>query len=159
MKNIAAFIILLFVSAALYAQEIKPISLNTLKQRFEKGKDTIYVINFWATWCAPCIQEMPYFENLQQNYKSQPLKVIFLSMDFKSQLESRVKPLIKKMSIRNESFLAEKKNDQEFIEQVSKDWEGAIPGTLFVNLNKHLWKFFQREFTYEELEKTYQSLK
>lgn len=155
------FIILLFLLSGIQsqAQKVELIKIEQLKERFKKGSDTTYIINLWATWCAPCVKELPYFEKLQAKYLSQPVKIILVSTDFRSQLDSKVKPLVKKMQLRNEVYLVDKKNDQEFIESISKDWEGAIPGTLFVHEKKALWKFYPQEFSYDELEKTYQSLR
>ena len=149
----------IFLSTATYAQKIDLITIDQLQQRFKVGKDTLYVINLWATWCAPCVKELPAFEKLQYKYAKEPLKVILLSTDFRSQLESKVIPLVKRMNLQNEVFLADKKNEQDFIESMSKDWEGAIPATLFVNNKKAIWKFYSQEFSLEELERTYQSLK
>lgn len=159
MKTLTACILLAILSQRINAQEVKTLEIDKLYQRFEIGKDTTYIINFWATWCAPCIAEMPYFEKLQSKYQHTPLKVIFLSLDFKSQLESRVRPLVKKMNFKSEVYLADKKNEQEFINQVNKDWEGAIPATLIVNKGKDIRKFYQQEFSFESLENTYKSLK
>jgi len=159
MKKLTVYLLFFVIAGNIKAQDIKLIEFEKLQHRFNNGTDTTYIVNFWATWCAPCVKEMPYFEQLQTKYQQSPLKVIFLSLDFKSQLESRVKPLVKKMNFRSEVYLADKKNEQEFIEQISKDWEGAIPATLIVNKNKSIRKFYQQEFTFEELEKTYQSLK
>lgn len=139
--------------------QVRLIKIDQLKERFKAGSDTTYIVNLWATWCAPCVKELPYFEKLQSEYFAQHVKIILLSTDFRSQLDSKVKPLVQKMKLRNEVYLVDKKNDQEFIESISKDWEGAIPGTLFVNYKKGLWKFYPQEFSYNELEKTYQSLK
>ncbi|WP_207426399.1 TlpA disulfide reductase family protein [Pedobacter sp. SYSU D00535] len=141
------------------AQTPRLMTMSELNKRMETGKDTTYVLNFWATWCAPCIKEMPHFEKLQTTYAANPVKVIFLSLDFKSKLESNVKPLVKRLGLKNEVYLVDKKSEQEFIDQINKDWEGAIPATVFVNKSKGLWQFYQKEFSYEELEKTYQSLK
>ncbi|WP_207422205.1 TlpA family protein disulfide reductase [Desertivirga brevis] len=159
MKTFITCIFLALIPHFLKAQDVKLLEMEKLSNRFELGRDTTYIINFWATWCAPCIAEMPYFEQLQAKYQNAPLKVIFLSLDFKSQLESRVKPLVKKMNFKSEVYLAEKKNEQEFINQISKDWEGAIPATLIISKGKGIRKFYQQEFSFETLENTYKSLK
>ncbi len=141
------------------AQNVGLLTLNQMEQRFANGKDTVYAVNFWATWCGPCVAELPHFEKLQKAYKDRPFKVLLVSLDFKSKLESGVRPFVKKAGLQNEVFLLNESNQQEFIDRVSKDWSGAIPATLFINNDKKTRKFYEQEFTYDELEKTYQSFK
>jgi thiol-disulfide isomerase/thioredoxin len=123
------------------------------------NKDTVYIVNFWATWCGPCVAELPNFEQLQKTYQKQPLKVLLVSMDFQSKLKTEVDPFIKKHNYQCEVFLATKKNDQEWIDAIDKDWSGALPGTLVVNAKKGTRHFYEKEFTYAELDKLYQTNK
>lgn len=141
------------------AQNVKLLRLNQLEQRLDQGKDTVFVINFWATWCAPCIKELPYFEKLQADHTSQPLKVLLVSLDFKSKLETALKPFVQKHKLKNEVFLLDEKNQQEYIDRISKEWSGALPATLVVNKKRNIRKMYEQEFTYAELLKVYQTLK
>ena len=59
---------------------------------FQQQNDTTYVINFWSTWCAPCVKELPYFEQVNQKYTNRKVKVILVSLDFPKQLETKLKP-------------------------------------------------------------------
>ncbi|UJH92157.1 TlpA family protein disulfide reductase [Antarcticibacterium sp. 1MA-6-2] len=133
------------------------LSVDMLNERLEKGKDTIYVINFWATWCAPCIRELPHFEQLQQEKLDEKLKVLLVSVDFKSHLKNRVEPFVIKRGLKNEVFLLDETDQQEYIDRIDKSWSGAIPATLFVKGLKR--KFTETEFTYPSLLKEYQNFK
>lgn len=160
MKNVLFSLALCFaVLPYSKAQDVRLLSLDQMEQRFSKGGDTLYVVNFWATWCAPCIEELPYFDKLQSAYPKSPLKVMLVSLDFKSKLETGVKPFVKRSKLSSEIFLLNESNQQEFIDRIDKNWSGALPATLFINNNKKIRKFDQKEFKYEELEKTYQLLK
>ena len=142
-----------------HAQKVNLLTVDQLESRFANGNDTVYIVNFWATWCAPCVAEMPNFEKLQSTYQDQPLKVLMVSVDFKSKLESAVKPFVKKKNLQNEIFLLNEKSQQVYINKISKDWSGALPTTLIVNRTKNIRKIYEQEFTYSELEKAYQSSK
>ncbi len=135
--------------------QVRLLTLDELENRFRNGRDTVYVVNFWATWCAPCVKELVHFEKLQQQYRKEPLKVLLVSTDFKSKLESSVRPFVKRHNLRNEVFLLNERNQATYIDRISRDWSGALPATLVVQPAKHIRKLYEREFSYEELKETY----
>jgi thiol-disulfide isomerase/thioredoxin len=128
------------------------IEFEVLQQRYQQEGDTTYVVNFWATWCRPCVKELPHFEKIQDKYKNQHVKVILVSLDFKSNLEDQVIPFLKENEITTEVVLLPQKGANEWINQVSPDWSGAIPATLFINNQKDIRKFHEKAFTFKELE-------
>lgn len=134
------------------------ININQLKKRISHP-DTVFIVNFWATWCGPCVKELPVFNQLQKMYAKQPLKILLVSMDFKSKLKSQVIPFVNKNKLTAEVFLADNSNEQEFIDQIDKNWSGALPGTLIINNKKKIHQFYEQEFTYIELNKIYQKSK
>ncbi|WP_241686592.1 TlpA disulfide reductase family protein [Flavobacterium sp. YO12] len=98
MKIKSIFYLFLFVvfSVSSYSQNVKLLTIDQLNERIEKGKDSTYVVNFWATWCVPCIKELPHFEKLSAEHKSDKLAVLLVSLDFKSKLNSNVIPFVKR---------------------------------------------------------------
>ncbi|MEN2488695.1 TlpA family protein disulfide reductase [Flavobacterium sp. B11] len=158
MKIKPFFYLFLFgiISVSAYSQNVKLININQLNERIKNGKDSTYVVNFWATWCAPCIKEMPHFEKLGAEYKSEKLAVLLVSLDFKSKLESNVIPFVKRKNLKNEVFLLNESNPQEFIDRIDPSWSGSIPATLFIKNDKR--KFVESEFTYEQLLTEYKKL-
>lgn len=149
MKQILILLVFFVSLPAAFGQQVQLLTVDNLNERLEQGKDTTYVINFWATWCAPCIKELPYFEKLQEEKQKEKLKVLLVSVDFKSQLEKRVIPFVSRHSLKNEVFLLDEQDQQQYIDRINKEWSGAIPATLFVKgKNK---KFLEQEFTYPEL--------
>ena len=139
--------------------QIKLLTLNDLGKRLAKGKDTTYVINFWATWCGPCVEELPHFEKVNKDAAKQPIKVILVSLDFKSKLKTAVIPFVVKNKLSSEVYVINEPDQQLFIEKVDKNWSGAIPATLFVNTHKKLRQFYEKEFSYNELIETLEKLK
>ena len=152
------FALCIFFSAFHCNAQVKLLTLSNLERRMEKGKDTTYVINFWATWCAPCVEELPYFEKLNTAYKKQPVKVILMSLDFKSKLITEVIPFVKKNKLAAEVYVVNEADQQAFIEKVNKKWSGAIPATWFINTKKKINAFYEKEFTYNDLENTLSTL-
>jgi len=137
--------------------QVKLLKLDDLDQRIAKGKDTTYVINFWATWCAPCVAELPNFEKLHLSNLKKPVKVLLVSLDFKSKLQKEVIPFVQHNKINAEVFLLNEADQQQYIERIDKKWSGAIPATLFVN--KKTRRFYEKEFTETELKDTLLNLK
>ncbi|MBB4802264.1 thiol-disulfide isomerase/thioredoxin [Flavobacterium nitrogenifigens] len=144
------------VSVSAYSQNVKLLNINQLNERIKNGKDSTYVVNFWATWCAPCIKELPHFEKLKAEHKSEKLAVLLVSLDFKSKLESNVIPFVKKKNLKNEVFLLNESDPQQFIDRIDPSWSGSIPATLFIKGDKR--KFVESEFTYEQLLTEYKKL-
>ncbi|WP_294959537.1 TlpA family protein disulfide reductase [uncultured Flavobacterium sp.] len=158
MKIKPLFYIFLFsiISVSAYSQNVKLLNINQLNERIKNGKDSTYVVNFWATWCAPCIKELPHFEKLGAEHKSEKLVVLLVSLDFKSKLESNVVPFVKRKNLKNEVFLLNESSPQEFIDRIDPSWSGSIPATLFIKNDKR--KFVESEFTYEQLLTEYKKL-
>jgi len=139
----------LMISFITMAQSISKIDREELIRLVSESNDTTYVVNFWATWCSPCVKEIGYFDELQRAYVNKPLKVILVSLDFPDQAEKRVIPFLKQRNISSEVKLMTDLDYNSWIDLVDKSWSGAIPATLI--FNKHERKFFEKEFSREEL--------
>lgn len=106
---------------------------------FEHENDTTYVINFWATWCKPCVEELPYFDQLFKEYSDQKVKIVLVSLDFPKQIDSKLIPFITKHKILPEVVVLKDPDANAWIDRVSEDWDGAIPITLIYNRNRRLF--------------------
>ncbi|MFD2287540.1 redoxin domain-containing protein [Pedobacter petrophilus] len=137
--------------------QVNLITVEDLNKRIANGKDTTYVINFWATWCAPCVAELPNFEKLRLAKLNKPVKVLLVSLDFKSKLQKTVIPFVAANRINGDVFLLNTQDRQADIQRINKQWSGAIPATLFVN--KRSRKFYEKEFTEKELKSAFFNLK
>ncbi len=115
----------------------------------EKKNDTTYIVNFWATWCKPCIKELPAFERVHDEYSSKKVKVILASLDFPNQVNSHLTPFIAKHQVRSEVVLLDDSDTNSWIPKVDTTWSGAIPATIIYN-SKHR-KFYERTFSFDEL--------
>jgi len=106
--------------------------------------DTTYLINFWATWCGPCVKELPYIDDLVETYENKKYKSILVSLDFKNQLESRLVPFLNKNKIKSDVVVLLDGKSSKWIDRVDPSWSGAIPITIVYNGNKKL--FFEQQF-------------
>lgn len=156
--RITLSVFILLISLHINAQKAGLIRLDDLEKRISNGKDTFYVINYWATWCAPCIKELPYFDQLQKANKNKPVKVLLVSLDFPSQYKKKVIPFIEKRKLTSEVFLLNETDQQAYIDRISPQWSGALPATSFINRAKDTAQFFEQEFSYKKLLETFNSL-
>ncbi len=144
----SVFVFLLFSTVILAQKPVVFDSYTALENAILKDENTTYVVNFWATWCAPCVKELPYFEKL--NSVNKKVKVVLVSLDFKDQYESRLIPFLRKKAIKSEVVLLTDKNYNAWLPRVDKDWSGSIPATLIIDKGKKV--FVEKDFaSFEEL--------
>ncbi|ALD20825.1 TlpA disulfide reductase family protein [Hymenobacter sp. DG25A] len=137
------------LTTAASAQQVRVIKLPELQKLLNRQNDTIYVVNFWATWCAPCVKELPHFEQLNTTYAKQKVKVLLVSMDYASQLDKKVIPFVQKWALKSEVVLLNETDPNSWIDKVDPKWTGAIPFTLIYHKQKRAT--FEQEFTQAEL--------
>ena len=148
----------ILISKKVTAQNARIIKLDELEMLLNHKSDTTYVINFWATWCKPCIKELPHFDNLTATFPGSKLKVVLVSLDFKRQFETGLIPYLTKNNIKSEVLLIDEPDYNQWIDKVDKSWSGAIPATLIINSKTGVRKFYEREFTLEEINSTVKPL-
>lgn len=146
------FILMIFFTQTASAQTIPILTFDSFKKYLQPSSDSVYVINFWATWCKPCVEELPAFEKLNETYKNQKVKVLLVSLDFKSQYDKKVVPFVKKNKLNSEVIMLDTQGDNSFIDKVSPQWQGTIPATAFVHIGTSTKNFFEKQFSYEQLE-------
>lgn len=147
-KKLFFIILLITITFSVSAQQVEIVKFNDLQEKMLYTDAPLTIFNFWATWCAPCIKELPHFAEVDS--KSESVKVYLVSIDFQNQLE-RVKKFVKDKELKPEVLFLDEKDPDTYMSKVSQEWSGAIPATLFVtDLGK---KFFhEKAFSKEELE-------
>lgn len=133
-------------------QEAELIKLDQLKNLIESKSEHIKVINFWATGCAPCIKEIPLFEKLGQERAD--VKVILVSMDLDLDPDpEKVHKFIARKKLQSRVLILDAVSPNLWIDQIEKEWSGALPATLIVNGKTGQRKFVEKELHEGELEK------
>ncbi len=121
-------------------------------EKFLNQKDgKIHVINFWATWCGPCVKELPYFEKIHETYKDKNVEVLLVSLDFPHQYDSKLKPFIKDKKLKSKVIALDDPDMNTWIPKVDPTWSGALPATIIYKNDQSA--FFEQSFTFESLEK------
>ena len=152
MKNINKLLILVFLNVTtIYAQKTAVYKIDDLTKRIYNNSDTTYIVNFWATWCKPCVAELPEFEKLHTESKDKKIKVLLVSMDFKEELDKKLKTFLEKNKYTCEVVLLDEINGNDFINKISESWSGAIPATLITKNNKSTQDFIEKKVTYDYL--------
>lgn len=134
-------------------------SFKQFESRFLNSQsDTLYVINFWATWCKPCVEELPELEKLNNHFNDSKVKVVLVSLDFKSMYHSRLIPFLSDNYLTSEVILLNETDYNSWINKVSKEWGGAIPATLIRNSTTNSSKFIEGQTDFNQLLITINSL-
>ena len=126
-------------------------TLNTiqLKEKISSRNGKILFVNFWATWCVPCVEEFPALVQLAENYKQTDIEFLSLSVDLVKEINSSVIPFIKKQKVNFPVYVIPEKESEKVINLVQPDWNGAIPATAIFNRQGNLVEFLTGLETYE----------
>ena len=114
-----------------------------------RGKPAL--VHFWATWCKPCIDELPFFEELNDSLGGKELEVLLVSLDFRDKLESQLMPFVAERRLESEVLLLDDPHENEWIPRVDSSWSGAIPATLILQGPKR--EFFDKTWRMPDIEK------
>ena len=127
-------------------------SFSDLEERLNQVEDnTTLVINFWATWCKPCVEELPIFDQLFLKHADSNFQVILVSLDFKSRLEKSFIPFLEKHQLQPELALLADQNGDSWIPKIHPNWEGTLPATVVIRGGSRA--LYAEQFSsYEELE-------
>lgn len=124
--------------------DIPVLNFEGLYPLLHQTDDKVRVVNFWATWCAPCIKELPYFESLATEYADRGVEVVLVSLDFPSMWEKRLPDFVRKKGISSPVVVLDDPDQNAWIPRVDSDWSGAIPATLIYSSDRR--QFYEQTF-------------
>jgi thiol-disulfide isomerase/thioredoxin len=125
-------------------------SLQQLQSSTQQQNDTLYIVNFWATWCRPCVAELPYFEKAAATYANKKLKILLVSVDGMRE-QRKVEAFVNSRKSEASFVLLSEQQPNEWINAVDSSWTGAIPATVFYRRGQKLL-FLEKEMTEQELD-------
>jgi thiol-disulfide isomerase/thioredoxin len=137
-----------FFAWPVVGQEAKKVKVTDLEKIIAESKGPL-VINFWATFCKPCIEEIPHFQKLQAEYENHGLQVLFVSLDLQDDFPAKVNAFIKKRKMA--SNWLDETNADYFCPRIDQAWTGAIPATLFIHNKRNYRKFIEEPLSEEGL--------
>lgn len=141
---IASFLIMIAAVQAAKGQKIEYLKIPELEKILNNGEDKLFVVNFWATWCAPCVSELPAFEKVAKEFSKTKVRFLLVSLDFPSQIEKQLIPFLKKNKISLDVAVMMETDANLWIDKVDPSWQGNIPSTLVLNNPKKI-RYFQAE--------------
>ena len=159
-NNLLLFSLILF-SPSLKAQSEKPViekwKLEDLRSAIKNAEGPT-IFNFWATFCKPCIEEIPYFQQLTKKYEANGVKLVLVSLDFAENYPRKISDFAVKRKFTAPIKFLDETNADAFCPVVDESWSGALPATLFVNHKTGYRKFYEEQIHQAALEKEIQAM-
>lgn len=149
MKKVCLLLFFVCLTSWVFSQEIRLVSIDEVISEMQKQDDTTRVLNLWATWCAPCVKELPYFEEVHQSLKGdEKTKIILLAVE---DTEKKVLAHISKNQMQATVWLLNEKDANYWIPKINEEWGGEIPVTIVKNTALKNEVFHSGELSKEEL--------
>ena len=153
-----SLIIVLTISSSVIFGQPKIIKLADLQSIITTKSDRVQVINFWATWCGPCVRELPLIEKLGQERDDVRVTLVSLDLDLDENPE-KVYKFVERKGLQSEVLILDERDSNSWIDKIDKNWSGSLPATIVINTNTGKRKFVGQELKEGELEKLIESVK
>ncbi len=149
-SSLLIWICVLFCGHA--ASQTVPAWKITKLDAYIKQSGTPVIVTFWATYCVPCMKELPYFEETIQRYKKDSVKILLVSLDMKEQFPGTIRKIMNKLKFASPVVWLNETDADYFCPKIDTTWSGALPSTLFVNNKTGYHKFFEEELSREKFD-------
>ncbi len=157
--RVAAFVVCLIVSTNLLqaqgnspAPALIPFSEKSISEVRSRHKGKVLIVNFWATWCKPCLEEFPDLLKIREQYSRKGVEVVFVSIDDDARAKQKVSSFLRKMKVTFPTYIKETSDDESFINSIYTEWSGALPATFIYDRKGDLRKAKIEETSFSELE-------
>ena len=138
--------VLLAWSVAKAQTPVQKIKVTDLQDYIAKS-DHPLIVNFWATFCAPCNKEIPYFQSTAARYKDEGVELILVSLDLPDYFPVRIGDFAKRQGYTARLMWLSETDADYFCPKVDPHWSGGIPCSLFIDNATHYRRFFDRQLT------------
>lgn len=159
MAMVCGMVLSLLWSHPAAGQPPRIVGLKELKDMMAQGTAEIHIVNFWATWCGPCIKELPYFEQITAK-RHAGVKVILVSLDLDLDPDpEKVYQFVSRRNLRSQVVILEAGDPNTWIDAIEEKWSGSLPATILINHRTGERKFIDRALREGELEAYVQALR
>ena len=157
MRRYLLILLTLFISDLVFGQEVRSVKITDVEKIIVESK-TPLIVNMWATWCVPCVEELPYFQKevALHNTTAGPgdsIQLLLVSLDFKESFQEKIRKFMKKRNVTVEVAWLDETNADYFCPKIDAKWSGAIPATLFINNKTGYRNFIEEQISHEKLKK------
>ncbi len=158
MKQFICIFLISFIGLRTKAQEIKSVKITEVGRIIAESKGPL-IVNMWATWCKPCIEEIPYFiseveqHNATLTAAGDSIRMLLVSLDFKEAYPKELASFVQKRKYTVPVVWLDETNADYFCPFIDEKWSGAIPATLFVNNKTGYRNFYEKQLSHEDLKK------
>jgi thiol-disulfide isomerase/thioredoxin len=142
---------LVFLNGSSYAQQIPKWKITKVTELF-KNTDSIIIINFWATFCGPCIEEIPDLIKMAKKYEKQKVKLYLVSLDFADAYPTKIKKFVAQKKYKTNVAWLDETDADYFCPLVDYNWSGSIPATLIINSTTGVKQFFEKKLSATEMD-------
>ena len=143
---LVAFFFIGFISKS---QTVISCNLTELENKISSNDSEMLVINFWATYCKPCVTEIPNLIRVCNNKKN--VKLILVSLDDKSMFPKKLNRFVQKHHFKTNLLWLNETDANYFCPKIDPSWNGTIPATLFIDKKNGKRLFVESEMSFEEI--------
>jgi thiol-disulfide isomerase/thioredoxin len=156
-KALLIFVFLFLLSDISLPQDVRNLSsLEQIDSIKTASKSNVILVNFWASWCNPCVEEFPDLIKLKNDFADKGLRMIFISLDFPEEVDTKLKPFLKENNVDFTTYFCSFQKTEELMDYFDKNWDGAIPATFIFDkkgelkskiIGSHSYNFYKKEIS------------
>jgi thiol-disulfide isomerase/thioredoxin len=130
---------------------VREITADGLRRIIRRRHGKPLLLNFWATWCIPCMEEMP--DLVELSHQAGGFDIIAVSLDYPDETDSKIIPFLRKAGVQFPSYVARFQKQEDFINAIDSTWNGALPATFVYDVHGARHSSMIGRGTYKEFRK------